>query len=859
MISPEELDRIVNVEHTDPHAVLGPHFEGGAFVVRVFRPEALEVRILTEGGAGRPTKCVHGAGIFEATFPGISQPFAYRLEVRYPRSTVLLHDPYAFPPVLGALDLHLAAEGTHLEIYRKLGAHVRDVRGVSGTSFSVWAPSAQRVSVVGDFNGWDGRVHAMRRLGNGIWELFVPGVGDGALYKFEIKTLQGPLVMKSDPYGRAMELRPRTASKVAVRRYEFRDHAWMAARPKMDARRRPISIYEAHLGSWRIRSAKDTAAPADPAERWFSYRELADKLLDYVVDMGFTHIELLPVTEHPYDGSWGYQTSGYFAPTSRYGDPDGLRYFIDRCHEREIGVILDWTPAHFPKDAFALGRFDGSALYEHLDPRQGEHRQWQTFVFNYGRPEVKNFLISSALYWFDEFHADGLRVDAVASMLYLDYGASHPGEWVPNKFGGRENLEAIAFLRELNERVHALFPGALIVAEESTAWPSVTRPTYVGGLGFDLKWNMGWMHDTLGYFGFDPIHRTFHHGKLTFSLMYAFAERFLLPLSHDEVVHLKKSLYGKMPGDRWKKLANLRALYAYMWSHPGKKLLFMGGEIAQKTEWAFESELDWEVLDEKADRDEEPPHLGVQRLVRDLNTLYKKMPALHEMEHDSAGFLWIDCNDALQSVVSFVRFPLVAAQGKKGKLLVDQPLPKEPVPGLPGKGVHLVCVGNFTPIPRVGYRIGVPRLCRYVEVLNTDAKVYGGSGMGNFGEAAIERVPAHGFEQSIVLTLPPLSMIWLAPELDMDPPEQWIEEPVVIKPDEQVAVTLTVITKPASILVTSEDREEVSSLAPTPRSIGENDETLVIPAVPSPNAATRVEESRPESEGEGSTLKSRTS
>jgi 1,4-alpha-glucan branching enzyme len=762
MISADDLDRIAAADHPDPHAVLGPHEEAGELVIRVFRPDALAVRILAEGSpAGLEATRVHGLGIFEARLPGGSPPPRYRVEARYPTSTLTIDDPYAFPTGLGELDLHLAAEGKHLEIYRRLGAHVREMDGVRGTAFAVWAPQAQRVSVAGSFNAWDGRASAMRRVGNGIWEIFIPGVAEGALYKYEIKTLQGPIVLKSDPYGRAMELRPRTASKVVTRAHAFEDAAWIAARAAGDARRRPLSIYEVHLGSWRIKPLVTTegtteggpavaAAPArDPAERWYGYRELADMLADYVLDMGFTHVELLPVMEHPYDGSWGYQVSGYFAPTSRYGSPDDLRWFVDRLHARGVGVILDWTPAHFPKDAFALGRFDGSALYEHLDPRLGEHKHWNTYIFNYGRPEVKNFLISNALYWIDEFHVDGLRVDAVASMLYLDYGASGPGDWVPNRFGGRENLDAVAFVRELCERVHAQFPGALVIAEESTSWPAVTRPSYVGGLGFDFKWNMGWMHDTLDYMKLDPIHRAYHHGKMTFSIWYAFAERYLLPLSHDEVVHLKRSLFSKMPGDAESMHANLRLLYAYMWAHPGKKLIFMGSEIGQRTEWNFESEVEWRVL-------EDPEHAGLQQLVRDLNRMYRELPALHELDDEPEGFKWIDCNDAPHSVLAFVRFPSFLPQGGgRAKILT--------------KSVHVVCVASFTPVLRRGYRVGVPRRCAYIEVLNTDAEAYGGGGIGNLGRVEVEDVPCHGFRQSIVLTLPPLSAIWLVPELDEDP------------------------------------------------------------------------------------------
>ncbi|MEJ7735546.1 MAG: 1,4-alpha-glucan branching protein GlgB [Polyangiaceae bacterium] len=501
-----------------------------------------------------------------------------------------------------------------------------------------------------------------------------------------------------------------------------------------------------HLGSWR------RAPGPDGKTRWKTYRELAEELVDYVADLGFTHMELLPITEHPYDGSWGYQVTGYFAPTSRFGSPDDFRYFVDRCHARGLGVILDWVPAHFPKDAWALGRFDGTALYEHLDPRRGEHRQWGTYIFNYGRNEVRNFLIASALFWLDEFHIDGLRVDAVASMLYLDYAAETPDDWVPNEFGGRENLEAVAFLRELDDRIHERFPGALVCAEESTTWPGVTRPTYVGGLGFDLKWNMGWMHDTLDYFSLDPVFRAFNHRKLTFGLTYAFTERFLLPLSHDEVVHLKKSLLSRMPGDRWKMHANLRALYGYMWAHPGKKLLFMGGEMGQWGEWSFEGELPWALL-------EEPDHRGLQQLVGDLNRLYRELGACWQLDDHPAGFSWIDANDGTQSVASFVRFP--RQPGRLG----PPPDDRAPRP----RGRHLIFVGNFTPLVRHGYRIGVPRRCAYLERINTDSKGYSGSGVGNLGRVEVQPVPSHGYEQSIVLTLPPLASLWLVPELEDDP------------------------------------------------------------------------------------------
>jgi len=750
------IERIAAVEEPDPHRVLGAHEEGGSVVVRVFRPDALEITVVPADPSIPPSSLerVHPGGVFEARVPGARIPLRYRLRIRRSLDVLEIADPYTFWPSLGEMDLHLAAEGTHERIDRHLGAHLREMDGELGTAFAVWAPNARRVSVVGSFNGWDGRYHAMRRLGGGFWEIFIPGVGEGALYKFEILTPKGELILKADPYGRAMELRPDTASKVYQSRYRFTDDAWMEARAKRAHGRQPMNIYEVHLGSWRRvrrKAGEEGMAPPGQPRRWLTYRELAHDLVDYVAELGFSHIELMPVMEHPYDGSWGYQVSGYFAPTSRYGDPDDLRYFIDQCHAKGIGVILDWTPAHFPKDAFALGRFDGTALYEHWDPRVGEHKQWSTYIFHYGRWEVLNFLLSNALYWLTEFHVDGLRVDAVASMLYLDYGASHPGEWVPNKYGGRENLEAVAFLQKLTDLVHARVPGAVLCAEESTAWPGVTRAPYLGGLGFDFKWNMGWMHDTLNYFSFDAIHRAFHHGRVTFGIMYAFSERFLLPLSHDEVVHLKKSLLSKMPGDRSSMLANLRALYGYMWAHPGKKLLFMGGELGQWSEWGEAKELEWERL-------VEPEHAGLLRLVRDLNAIYKKYPAMHELDDVPEGFRWISANDAAQSVASFIRFPFVP----EPVIHPDPDIQEAP-------SVHVVFVGNFTPVPRYNYRIGVPRRCRYLEILNSDACDYGGGGMGNMGAAEIEDVPSHGFPQSIVLTLPPLAVLYFIPELERDP------------------------------------------------------------------------------------------
>ncbi len=761
----DELVRVAKSLHPNPHSVLGPHpvastrtgdatlsrGSSDGTAVRVLRPGARSVRIVTDAGSSATASPIGSAGIFEARFSGSVGP--YRIEATDASGgTRSLRDPYAFGPTVGELDLHLFGEGKHLRIHHILGAHEREHEGVRGTSFAVWAPSALAVRVIGDFNDWSGTGFAMRKLSGGVWELFVPEIGEGALYKFEVVTRRGP-IHKSDPFGRAMEIRPQTASRVTSSRYQFDDDEWMEARKSWRFANAPISIYEVHLPSWkRTPRAVAPGEPPHPPEtstRWLTYRELADRLVEHVRELGFTHIELLPIMEHPYDGSWGYQVSGYFAPTSRLGSPDDLKHFVDRCHRAGIGVILDWVPAHFPRDAAALGRFDGTPLFEHWDPRRGEHRQWETFVFDWGRPEVKNFLLASALHWIEEFHLDGLRVDAVASMLYLDYGASHAGEWEPNVHGGRENLEAVAFLRELNDTIHANHPGVVVCAEESTSWPGVTRPTYAGGLGFDLKWNMGWMHDTLGYFALDPIFRSFQHNLVTFAIWYAYSERFLLPLSHDEVVHLKRPLLGKMPGDDWQRRANLRSLYALMWAHPGKKLLFMGAELGQTTEWNFSTELEWELLQ----REE---HLGLRRTLSDLNAIYRAEPALHELDDEPEGFRWIDANDASQSVLSFVRFP-------RSKL------------GSRATGTHIVVVGNFTPVVRRGYRIGVPRACNYREVLNTDASTYGGSNVGNYGVAVVEPVPSHGYPQSIVLSLPPLGVLYLAPVDVGEPTEAELE------------------------------------------------------------------------------------
>ncbi len=610
---------------------------------------------------------------------------------------------------------------------------MQEIDGALGTSFAVWAPSAKAISVVGDFNSWDGRLHPMRSMGSsGIWELFVPGVEEGQRYKFEILTQAGDLRMKADPLAFEAEVPPETSSVVNRSTHEWADAQWLEERARTEPQSAPMSIYEVHLGSWRLNPLE--------GNRSLTYSELADELAAYAQDMGFTHLELLPVMAHPFAGSWGYQVTSYFAPTPRFGSPDELREFVDRLHGHGLGVILDWVPAHFPKDDWALRRFDGTALYEHEDPRRGEHPDWGTLVFNFARNEVRNFLLANALYWLREYHADGLRVDAVASMLYLDYSREE-GQWVPNEFGGREDLDAVAFLKELNEVVHARVPGVISAAEESTAWPGVSRPTYVGGLGFGLKWNMGWMHDTLAYFQQDPVYRRFHHHQLTFSLMYAFSEHFVLPLSHDEVVHGKGSLVSKMPGDKWQRLANLRALYAYMWAHPGKKLLFMGQEFAQEAEWSEERSLDWHLL-------EDPQHAGVQALVRDLNRAYRDEPALWELDSDPAGFYWLEPNDADANVVAFCRTSTDQRAHAAG-----------------GGGSRVVaCVCNLSPVPRENYRLGLPRSGRWTELINTDAGTYGGANVGNVGGVQTEPIPWHSQPFSAQVTLPPLGVVWLTPE-----------------------------------------------------------------------------------------------
>ncbi|MGI8684088.1 MAG: 1,4-alpha-glucan branching protein GlgB [Acidimicrobiales bacterium] len=713
----EQLDRLVEGTIGDPHQVLGPH-DG---VVRAWRPGAVGMRLLPEGGAPVEMTAVRPEGVFEG--PAAADAGPYRLEARYdPGSTYVYDDPYLYWPTLGDVDLHLFGEGRHRHLWRALGAHVRTHEGAQGTAFAVWAPSARSVRVVGNFNQWDGRTHPMRSLGSsGVWELFLPDVGSEDLYKFEILTADGHLKLKADPMAfRAQHPAHGTASMVAGSDYEWGDDSWMATRDTTEKVHAPISVYEVHIGSWR-KSDEYT---------YYTYRELAERLPDYLVEMGFTHVEFMPVAEHPYDPSWGYQVTSYYAPTARFGTPDDFRYLVDALHAKGIGVLVDWVPAHFPSDEWALARFDGTALYEHEDPRQGAQPDWGTLVFNMGRNEVRNFLIANALFWMEEFHVDGLRVDAVASMLYLDYSRKE-GEWVPNKFGGRENLEAVDFLKELNEAVYGAHPGVMMVAEESTAWPAVSRPTYVGGLGFGFKWNMGWMHDTLEYFSKDPVHRRFHHHDLTFGLLYAFSENFVLPLSHDEVVHGKGALVSKMPGDKWQRLANLRALYAWMWAHPGKQLLFMGGEIAQEREWAHDRGLDWHLLDD-------PGHKGVQTMVAALNRAYHDLPQLWQRDDSPEGFRWVDASDVENNVLSFLRIG------------VD--------------GTPLVCVANLSPVVRHGYRFGLPLGGNWREVVNTDAVEFGGSGVGNSGTVYANDASWHGLPFSTELTLPPLAVLWLTPE-----------------------------------------------------------------------------------------------
>ena len=722
----EALDAIAAGTSDDPFAVLGRHrvMVNGkpALLIRTMQPAASDVQLVTDDRVyGMQRR--RSDGLFEATLPfdGRPEDFAYRFRVREGAVTRDVIDPYQFGQVLTDFDLHLFAEGTHYRAWEKLGAHRLAIGSVTGVHFAVWAPNAQRVSVIGDFNHWDGRAHVMRRLvPSGVWEMFVPDLTDGDCYKFEVRTTAGHLLHKADPYARRFEVPPNTASIIWTdSKYEWRDQDWLIDRASHDTwRERPMAVYEVHPGSWR--------RVPEEGNRFQTYRELAASLVPYVREMGFTHIELMPIMEHPFAGSWGYQVIGFFAPTSRFGTPDDFRFFVDECHRHGIGVILDWVPGHFPKDRHGLAEFDGTALYEHADPRKGEHQDWGTLIFNYGRNEVRSFLFSNALFWLEEFHLDGLRVDAVASMLYLDYSRT---EWIPNQYGGRENLEAVAFLQQLNTLTHGRVPGTMTIAEESTAWPAVSRPVYVGGLGFSYKWNMGWMHDMLQYMHEDPVHRRWHHGQITFSMLYAFTENFILPFSHDEVVHGKGSMLSKMPGDVWQKHAALRALYGYMYGHPGKKLMFMGAEFGQWREWNYDASLDWHLLSEGM-------HEALRSWVHDLNHAYQRERSLHEIDFDGSGFRWIDCQDNENSVISMIRR---------------------------ARDPHdfTVMIANFTPVPRPAYRVGVPEWGWYRELLNSDSECYGGSNMGNGGGVHTEAIPAHGFDQSISLTVPPLGFLLL--------------------------------------------------------------------------------------------------
>jgi 1,4-alpha-glucan branching enzyme len=727
----DEIAQILRAEHGDPFHILGIHLvevQGKpAVAIRAFLPRTKNAWVVRIPGADDavPMRRIHADGFFEAVFPNEQVIFPYRLRTDYAGQHEF-DDPYRFPPVLTDFDLHLLGEGTHYKTYEKLGAHVMEIAGVRGVSFAVWAPNAKRVSVVGNFNQWDGREHPLRVRGStGVWEIFMPGMPEGEIYKFEVKSRnKNFLALKTDPYGFYAEQRPKTASIVYnLDRYVWNDQKWMAERQARQGLRSPISIYEVHLGSWRRSGEAGHAV--------LNYREIAGQLADYVEKLGFTHVELMPVMEHPLDESWGYQTTGYFAPTSRFGVPEDFMYFVDYLHQRGIGVILDWVPAHFPSDAHGLAFFDGTHLYEHEDPRLREHPDWGTRIFNYGRVEVRSFLWASALFWLEKYHLDGLRVDAVASMLYLDYSRK-AGQWVPNQFGGNENLEAIGFIKRFNELTHQYHPGTLTIAEESTSWPMVSRPSYVGGLGFSLKWNMGWMHDMLVYFSNDPIFRRYHHSNLTFSLLYAFTENFVLVLSHDEVVHGKRSLLAKMPGDYWQQFANLRALYAFLYAHPGKKMLFMGCEFGQWIEWNAAQSLDWNLLDYE-------PHRKLQGLVARLNQLHKAEPTLHQIDFEYTGFDWIDFHDVDHSVIAFLR---------KGET----------------PGDHMVVVCNFTPVPHHGYHLGVPEACWYREILNTDAAEFGGSGVTNAPGRQAFPLVWQNQPCCVELTLPPLGVIYLKPE-----------------------------------------------------------------------------------------------
>jgi 1,4-alpha-glucan branching enzyme len=718
---PNQVASIKGASHADPFGFLGLHDNpaGDGMVLRVFRPDALKVFVSSEGAETEMSK-IDNDGFYEVLFPGATERFDYQLHFQF--GEVLsepIADAYSFGPILGEQDLHFFGEGNHRHLWKCLGAHLCDIDGVAGATFAVWAPNAHRVSVVGDFNSWDGRTNQMRNR-NGVWEIFLPGIGTNEHYKFELVGADGSLITKSDPFAFFSQHDTRTASiTYDLSRYEWNDSEWMEKRAEVDHYHGPMSVYEVHLGSWKRRFEEEN--------RFLTYLEMADELVDYVVDMGYTHIEIMPISEFPFDGSWGYQVCGYFAPTSRFGSPDEFRQFVDRCHQRGIGVIVDWVPAHFPKDAHGLARFDGTALYEHADPRQGEHADWGTLIFNFGRNEVRNFLISNAMYWLKEFHIDGLRVDAVASLLYLDY-SREAGEWVPNEFGGRENLDAIEFLKQLNQVCYEENPGIMTIAEESTAFPGVSRPVDTGGLGFGFKWNMGWMNDSLSYMSHEPIHRKYHHGMATFSMIYAYHESYVLVLSHDEVVHGKGSMVQKMPGDRWQQMANLRMFYAWMFAHPGKKLLFQGLDIGQSDEWNHDQSVPWHLLD----YDE---HRGVQNVIRDLNRLYTSEPALNELDHEAGGFEWIDHEDSENSLFSFLR------RSRDGETII--------------------AIVNATPVLREGYRLGVPNGGFYEEIFNSDAEIYGGSNQGSGGGIPTQEQEAHGKPHSIEITIPPLGTVFL--------------------------------------------------------------------------------------------------
>jgi 1,4-alpha-glucan branching enzyme len=727
-LSEEQIRQVVFSYHHDPFEVLGAHVveaDGDQKVsIRAFVPEARDVSVIDDAGEEHPLTRIHDHGLYEGVFDR-SEVFEYRLKTEdYYGNETVARDPYSFLPVLSDYDLQLLGEGTHYQSYNKLGAHIMTLGDVKGVLFAVWAPNAKRVSVIGDFNRWDGRRHPMRVRGSvGIWELFIPGLDEGALYKYEIKGAHDQIFEKSDPYGFAAELRPKTASVVwNIEDYEWGDEAWIRQRAEVKHLEEPVSIYEVHLGSWmRV---------PEEENRFLTYRELAHQLVAYVKEMGYTHVELLPVMEHPLDASWGYQVIGYFAPTSRFGTPDDFQYFVDHCHRNGIGVIVDWVPAHFPRDPHGLARFDGTALYEHQDPRLAEHRDWGTLIFNYGRNEVRNFLISSGLFWLDKYHIDGLRVDAVASMLYLDY-SREAGEWIPNEYGGNENLEAIEFLKQFNVLTHQEHPGTMTIAEESTAFGGVSRPVYLGGLGFTFKWNMGWMNDTLRYIQKEPVHRKFHHNDLTFGLIYAFTENFVLVISHDEVVHGKRSLASKMPGDHWQQMANLRLYLGFMFTQPGKKLLFMGADIGQWNEWSEDRSLDWHLLQWE-------PHQKLQNYVADVNRLYGSELALYELDTSPEGFEWIDFRDWERSTIAYLRKATDPSN-------------------------HLVVVCNFTPVPREGYRVGVPEHCFYAELLNSDSEMYWGSNMGNQGGFWSESIAWQNQPYSLNLTLPPLAICVFKP------------------------------------------------------------------------------------------------